>query len=470
MRLFDSGRHLFGSGRYLKDLFVSDSPYRMVSCCERLWISTAMRYPGFTNQMVLEAGCGTDTEFNLDQWKNALRVVTDAQPGCRVRLRGFGRRSQWVADGPVPRLRVVDGTHWDGYSPKGAGFLRDPLYPTSGPVTEILLVRGRPARVIIRTEHSAMDGAGTKLFVAGLFSALRGETPTQVPLGPPTDFEIAATQTDQAAKLIKRNSPVLTGKRHGQSREITWCRATISEQVPEPFFRFTMALARYAQVSRNNDIRFSIPIDLRRHRPDVLSNANLMVMLSMPVGSYLDSPDPVSAFREGLLKTIKTGEHARPVMSANMVKDVPLWLISLILRAVEPLELSSTTVFNSAIVSNLGLIDTSVLQADGFMTKRIFFVPPTVIINPAFATITGTKQSLELCIGMPETLANGGRLQRLMDAVVDELKRLPHRSEQSPCDPRSQGRVLLRSQIEGAWTLCLLRCFQLPEKMDRTHH
>jgi len=394
----------------------------MASCTERLWIVANQLYPPFINQMVFEGGGEAEGDFDHARWSEALRRVTEAQPGCRIRLRGFSRYLHWTPDGKPPRLRIVDGGNWDGRGPAGADFLRDGLDADTGPVTEVLLVRGKPARVIIRTLHAVMDGGGTILFAKGLFAALRDDPPPRAALDPTTDADIAASLTDRKAAPLARTSPHLTGTRQGKSLETVWVRATVKGRVSQVLSRFSLALVRHAQVQDVEQIRLAYPVDLRRHRPDLASNANLTGMCVLPVGHFLTRQDPTAAFGEGLQQAIGRADHARDTLNREFVRDWPLWLLRLVGTAVRIQKLKASHDEHSGVISNLGFIDTGPFQAPGFATQRIFFIPPVVGTMEAFATLTGHPRGLEICIGAPVALAGGGRLQRLTDLVRDELQ------------------------------------------------
>ncbi len=406
----------------MRDLFYGKLPYRMVSCTERLWHVANQLYPTFAIGLVFEGDPGLEGDFDSAGWAEALRRVTQAQPGCRIRLRGFGRFSHWTPDGRPPRLRIVDGSRWDGHSAQGAEFLREGLNADTGPVTEVLLLRGKPARVIIRTLHAVMDGRGIILFAEGLFAAARGEAVVRAPLGPPTDADIAATLTDRTTARLSRTSPLLTGTRRGHSLETTWYRATVSGRVSKLIARFSLALARHAQVPDKEKIRFSYPVDLRRHRPDLRSNANLTAMCLLPVGEYLTRDDPAQAFQQGILEAIERGDHASDTLNRNVLRDWPLWVMRLAGTALRGPKLIATHDEHSGQVSNLGFIDTDRFGAPGFESHRVFCIPPLAGTMEAFATLMGYPGGVDICIGAPVALASEGRLKRLTDAVAQELR------------------------------------------------
>ena len=145
---------------------------RPLSGVERLWLAAASIAPPFANQIVLEGRFEQALSDALPRWREAMRVVAAALPGSRSRLEGRGVRTRWVSDGPLPQVLCVDGTRWSGESGEGAVFLDDRFDARSGPISNVLLVRGSPARVVVRSLHAAMDGRGTLVLAEALMAAL----------------------------------------------------------------------------------------------------------------------------------------------------------------------------------------------------------------------------------------------------------------------------------------------------------
>jgi hypothetical protein len=55
-----------------------------------------------------------------------------------VVLEGHLISARWVDTGKSAPVRLVDGSQWSGWDPKGAPFLRDPLDTREGPTCEVL--------------------------------------------------------------------------------------------------------------------------------------------------------------------------------------------------------------------------------------------------------------------------------------------------------------------------------------------
>jgi hypothetical protein len=90
---------------------------------ERLWLAADIIHPPFLNQMVLE-GTGT---MDLDELTDAVARASDANPGCRLILKGALRSSYWLDSGVAPPVRRISNSPWDGYSQDNAPFLNDRL-------------------------------------------------------------------------------------------------------------------------------------------------------------------------------------------------------------------------------------------------------------------------------------------------------------------------------------------------------
>lgn len=106
---------------------------RPVLSGERFWLAGDNASPPFVNQMVLEGTGSMDFEHLCD----AVAKASEANPGCKLIIKGALRNCYWLDSGMVPPLRRISGAVWDGYSQNNAPFLNDRL-PFDGPTCEIV--------------------------------------------------------------------------------------------------------------------------------------------------------------------------------------------------------------------------------------------------------------------------------------------------------------------------------------------
>ncbi len=386
---------------------------RSLSGVERLWLAADRIAPPFLNQLVIEGEGDEAAEEERSRWEAAIRAVSDAQRGSRAVLCGRLRSACWEFDGPVPAFRVVEGGDWDGMGPENAPFLRQRLDPVFGPSAEVLQVRGRVPRVIVRTHHAACDGQATLLFAQGLFAALRGETPGPARSGSPVDLDLLGgldrcAETPPAADCA---APVSGAAEPVQG--VTWARHRFEGRPSKLLPRIARGVARQV----GGACRVDVPVDLRRRRPLLRSSANLTGLLRLTVRPDADVEEVEAALRAG----IEAGAHADFVLAADRFRGLPLGLLAAVGASASRRRLSGGLFETSATLSNLGLHDLASLSAPGFEARRCFWIPPGSPGLPLFLTLSGDPGGVEMCGSMPAGLASRGRLRSLLAALAAEL-------------------------------------------------
>src|SRR4051812_10200224 len=105
---------------------------RRVSFNERLYLAEDGLRPGFCIQIVIEG----EGPLSPEPLKVAVARAAEVNPGCRLVLRGVLGWMRWVAEGPVPPVRVVSTWAEDGAPPAE---IERPLPPDHGPTCEVVV-------------------------------------------------------------------------------------------------------------------------------------------------------------------------------------------------------------------------------------------------------------------------------------------------------------------------------------------
>lgn len=389
---------------------------RPVSGLERLWLVADRLHAPFVNQMVIE-GDGEPPRPSSD----LLARLAEALPGFRGRLAGHLGGSRFEGDGPLPAVREVDGTAWDGQGPAGAPFLAAPLDPRRGPTNEILLVAGSPARLVLRTHHALTDGQGTRLMAQALLCALRGEPVAPAAMGPLDDLALARGLGVAPERIPPNDSAAPQGQAQGTGFATTWARRRVPGRFRRFLPRLILALARMRPLPEGCAFRVIVPVDLRPHAGEGASTANLTGLLRLPVHEHLRAADPLAGVAAVLEDGVARKEAARVLLSSAFARHVPLALMAAIARGDARRALAKGRYGSAAIVSNVGRIDVAALSCPGFTARRAFFVPPGNPGLPLFLAIAGDDEGVELCATVPEPLATGGRLATLLDVLAGAL-------------------------------------------------
>lgn len=382
---------------------------------ERLWLVADRLSPPFVNQLVLE-GEGT---LDVDALRSAVATLS-AWPVASARLSGSLQRARWLPGGAPLRLRAVDGGGWDGRSGEGAPFLRDPLPVRTGPLCELLVVSGPEPRLVLRTHHAFMDGRGTLELAAALFAAARGESPDPLVLEGTTDADLARAIGGEAEETPARNcAPPL--ERKGAAEGLVWRRVTADLDARGIVPRLAWALAEEADPTRR--CRVDVPVDLRRHAPELRSTANLTGLLRLSADSHRGRPEPIARLAAELGRRLGRREEAGLPLTVRALRRVPLSLLESAVRrgSAEPEALYGAT----ATLSNVGRLDLPALSGAGFEARAGFFVPPGSRQLPLFVALTGGPRGVEICATMPAVFGGEDALAALLDRLVSAARTAP---------------------------------------------
>lgn len=393
---------------------------RPVSGLEKAWLVADRLAPPFANQLVIEGSGRLDPELV----QVAANRVAVQMPGVCVRQRGWLGGMRWDSDGVPPVVRVDDGSAWDGQGPAGAPFLVRPMDPARGPVCEVVVVKGSADgvdRVVIRTHHAALDGRGAGLFAADLFAVLRGEEPKGAKGGPFTDVDLArmAEVPPRKDPPPDRGSP--TGAPTSTAFETTWARRRVPGRFRGLLPRAIVGLWQASRTFCTDPLRFGVPVDLRRYNPDLLSTANLTGILHID----LDGVDSVARaharVRARLTHGLEGHAAAAHVLGVDGLRGLPLWFMGWAGARAAKEGLQTGRFRTSVTLSNLGRQDLSRYRGGGFEAKRAFWIPPGQPGLPLFLAMAGDAEGVELVGSMPVGLADGGRLEGLLEGMAEAL-------------------------------------------------
>jgi len=182
------------------------------------------------------------------------------------------------------------------------------------------------------------------------------------------------------------------------------------------------ALAEEARQHSPNEILIRIPVDLRRHRPGLVSSANLTGMVDVHLSKGWDADDPAVAFQEALKAEISNKRYLNGNPAVELVlRNMPLKVFSQRLALKVKQTLADARFWETAIITNLGFVDCDELHGGGFFTDTIYCVPPGTPWIPLFVGLFGSKRGLEISATMAVGLATNNRLKRMLDNVAQRL-------------------------------------------------
>src|SRR5882757_6150396 len=248
--------------------------------------------------MVLEG----ESSVTPGQWGEALRCAVAANPGIRLRIQGSRRRAHWTGDGALPpQVRVIENCQWDGSSHRGVEAIEQtPLPLQTGPTAELIIATGKTTRVILRTSHAVMDGGGVLHFFQELFRALRGE-PLLGTNSPFSDVDLMRAVTSESWRGGGDSPIPLTGGAQGASIGDVWQRLTLPARPQQNLMgRVAEIAAGHARSFGPGVVRIAVPVNLRRHLPELKSTMNFSGLLHVEMAPGETAEDFRRKLRTGL--------------------------------------------------------------------------------------------------------------------------------------------------------------------------
>lgn len=402
-----------GHSRTDGSMRVSKRYTRQMSFNERIYAAMDEVCPPIYNQLIFEG----EGVLDPGAWLRAVDKASEANPGSRLVLKGFLGLSRWVDSGLTPRVREVHAPQWDGFGPVGAPFLEERLLFREGPTCEVVLIHGDIPRVAFRTHHAVMDGRGTLTWAEDVFRALRGENV----IGSSstlTDVEMVKSFQNRKRKPFPPEHLSPTGTARGNERGVVWKRARIRGSFARVLPRCAVLLAREARSISEGVVRFGVPVDLRRHRKDLRSTANLSFALYIEV-----KPDTTEEqIAQDLAFQLEHGYEGMLSRGDELFRHLPMRLIrSQGLRIIAARHASGRYSL-SGVLSNLGRIDPKPFEGGGFKAVGFWAIPPRNEYHPLFLAMMGYEDCLELILSMPAVLASGGRMDAILDGLVRGMK------------------------------------------------
>jgi len=390
---------------------------------ERLWSAVAQICPPFTVQLVVEGTARPGhTRLDLPTLQRAVTDAATANPGVRLRREGHLVWTRWRAYGNAPPVREVDGHGWSGRDEAGAPFLLLPLTP-GGPTVEVLLVRGAVDRVVFRGHHAVVDGRGLLHFAEDVFAVLRSETPQGSSLDV-VDIDLARSLGTKGREREKPRWAMPTGMPRPVPRgtPMPWRRVRYEGPTRSLLPRLALAVHHASRTYTQEPILVEIPVDLRRHLPEgTHTTANITGGACIDLSEIVNEPDPVGAFEHLLKERAAHPDAAAPIVETQAFRWLPNRTNLHILEKVRSKSLEKGKFGRSAILSNLGRYPLSKLSAPSHTASAWYWVPSGGPVIPLFILVTGDGSGVELSVGMSPELASDGRLDELVNGVIDYL-------------------------------------------------
>lgn len=380
---------------------------RRISPTERMYFPMRDMAPPFLMQLAIP-GTGS---LDADRLRAAVATAASACPGARLRRDG----KYWVDTGVAPAVREISGHTPDYDRLEADPVLCSPIAPTPETTCEVLLLTGDPVTVIFRVFHGVMDGMGMVIWARSVLAALRGDRLERF-ADPVADRELVrrlGAPGRPTAMIPRFRSAAGHGRQHADLPRHLLRRRTIAAAVPGAVARVSALLADHAGTTA----RIMVPVDLRRHDPQLRSTANLALPLFLdirPGEPWLQVRDRM---RAGLRDRTELDQ-----LAASAIAGAPHPVSRTVLRATNALGARFGRNLASATVSHMGRFDAAELAVPGWSPTSVLVLPQHSVAMPLLFAMVEFDGRTELTVSARGGAGIEQRLEVLLDRIVAELE------------------------------------------------
>ncbi|WP_055529825.1 non-ribosomal peptide synthetase, partial [Streptomyces graminilatus] len=279
-------------------------------------------------------------------------------------------------------------------------------------------------------ESEAGEGTATEADTSATGTGAPAED--QPPL---TDVELffqllASSSGDEPGVAPATWSPVLAHPQERGSRRLFWRRRTVDGNHLGLVAKLATAITRASGLER---ARFGVPVDLRRHDPELRTTGNLTMGISVDV----QAGDDWRTAHQSLLSALADRRELPPGPVPTQVVPVPLEDIRQGGAAMDAQVTATGEYFGSAVLSSLGRVALAEVSTDAFEAASVYSLPMLLAMSPPMFTIMECDGRAEIVLGWHDGPGAIARGEQLLDDVVEELVPLAHRGPHA----RGFGRV-----------------------------
>lgn len=210
-----------------------------------------------------------------------------------------------------------------------------------------------------------------------------------------------------------------SGKAVSKGEGVQWKRRHVAGKFSRILPQCARLIAQEAWRHGDGVVRFGIPVDLRPRREGLHSTANLSFALYIEV-----KPETtVAQIADDIAFQLKHGYEGMLSPGDELLSHVPLALLRSQVRRIIRKRHEQGTYSLSGVLSNLGREDLAMYEGGGFRATGFWAIPPRNEYHPLFLVMAGYGDNLELILSMPTVLADGGRLDEILERLVQGLQK-----------------------------------------------
>jgi hypothetical protein len=355
--------------------------------------------------------------LDVERWEKAVAIASIADPSTRMVLRRHLNFSCFVDSGITPPVHVIDSQLWDTYDSESGDILNN-FVPRPGPMAEVYLIKGEQPRVAIRAHHAIMDGRGLMIWAEDIFRALRGEE-----VQPADETVLEANLLNHAYKPANKVTGRFlapTGQAQGCERGITYMRKRITGSFSKIPAKIALISAKEAWRHGKGNVRFGIPMDLRSRMPGLKSTGNLTSAMFIQITPDMNLDDIVSEIK----RKVNAREDGYATFEDKLMNYIPLKVLAALIQKDAEYSHKIGRYRYSGFISNVGLYKPEPFQGGGFTAHAVHARPisgETFPFSIVLIGFEGAEKKLDLFAAAPKVLANNGRLEALLDRIIEGL-------------------------------------------------
>ncbi|MFT3716360.1 MAG: non-ribosomal peptide synthetase [Gordonia sp. (in: high G+C Gram-positive bacteria)] len=379
----------------------SESFHRPISATEHLYLAGRSIAPPFAMQLAVIG----DDRVDVEALRDAVAVAAEACPGIRLVRSG----DSWVDSGFAPPVRLL-GRGVDPDTLVDDEVLESPFGGGAHTVEVVVADDGERSTILFRAFHGVVDGKGLTMWVSDVFRALRGEEPAGAP-DTDADADLVrriGTGARATTLLPTRRGPVGATGPTGGGPEFVWRRRSVRGRPQASVARVCARLAEQI----DGTARFMVPVDLRRHDPELRSTANL----SLPLFVDVTGGTPWRRVQAQILSKMVAGRELAEMDNGGLTR-FPEAVTRGLLTTADRVGRRTDRNLVSAIVSHAGRIDPEEVSAPGFTARRVLMFPVHTGLVPLTVALFDSGEYTEIVVS-----SRGGRqVTARVDAMLGRL-------------------------------------------------
>ena len=387
----------------------------------------------FVNQFFIEGHfVNGQTHFNKQDWENAVRKASEANPAINSQLRGRWGFRYWKNTGKIPEVLCYEGS-WDGCSSTHFENIAPFINPRRDSNASIVLINQlasdeTPAKALIlfRIHHGLCDGAATAHWIQEVFRALRGET-LAGSISTLNEYDIVKRVDYPKPEVFRgRCLPVFPKSSQAEKQACHWIKYHWDQSEKRIVAKLLWILRKVA-VEQHGEGRtvFRLSADLRHYlNAEELQNvqfSNLSGIFDIDV----KADDSVKRIQFKIIKALRNKQDLSvyPKRMLPLTRWVPGSIFNI--KAKDAEKMHARGLCNiTGMIGYANHIDLDAISFDGFSASGAFAIPMPIQDKSVFMGVASSPKGIDVIISAPNALSNTEHAFALAERIEQELEKL----------------------------------------------